>query len=145
MRWQLPDDGISGGAIAADRTALADAISWERRRSPGAAIGKRNWQGIQGKLIALTSAESASNDHEATARPKAKRQLHQQLLARGCLIEDLLPALGDETVVSQALKLLKPSGPTGFQALFPAASASGPRWRRKSRGRSSRPCSSCCI
>ncbi len=124
---KLPDvTGFPEAPLRRIATALADANPGQERHLDrlGAAIGKRSWQGIQDALIALTSAESASNDHEARASTESKAPEHtSELLARVTrLIEDLLPALGDEDewLSSQALKLLETlKGPAvDFQALL---------------------------
>ncbi len=79
-----------------------------------AAIGKRSWQGVEDALIALGNLDSVrppSDDNPPPAPPTS--QLPEQdtaLLARVMrLIENLLPALGDEDqwLSGQAHKLLE--------------------------------------
>lgn len=123
---KLPDvTGFPEAPLRRIAVALTEANPGQERHLDrlGAAIGKRSWQGIQDALIALTSTESTGSDNEARAATESKAPEHtSELLARVTrLIEDLLPALGeDEWLSSQALKLLETlKGPAvDFQALL---------------------------
>lgn len=73
-----------------------------------AAIGRRSWQGVQDALVAFTNNASAGNPHHSVAAA-----LPQDIRAQGDLpaftaqlarmLEDLLPALGDDQAEMPAL------------------------------------------